>query len=198
MPIESASWKITARANRRLLAVCLAAYLAIGTLGVTRALAQPVCNRIAQGTQFGPHELCAYTVLKPQGQNRYEPKMAADDNLATAWVEGAPGSGAGQWIEYVFTTPSKAQTLNIVNGYAKSKASFRNNERIRSFRIEVDDRTVHTGRLADTSRRQTIRLREPVRGTIWRLHVVDTYPGAKWKDLAVTEFWIDLEEHNYE
>ncbi|MCP5072233.1 MAG: hypothetical protein GY947_02920 [Rhodobacteraceae bacterium] len=159
---------------------------------------QSSCTVVVQEGQFGKIELCASSTLRSKGKNKYAPGMAGDGDPATAWVEGVPGLGHGQWIEFILEGPAKVQTLEIVNGYAKSKASFRNNARIRAYRISVDDTPIHEGILKDTTARQQIRLGKPHRGTIWRLTVLDTYDGKRWEDLAVSEIWIDLEEHNYE
>lgn len=159
--------------------------------------ARSMCQQAGPMTQFGKIEICASSVLKSQGRNSYTPANASDGDSTTAWVEGAPHSGEGEWIEYIYDGPATIQTLSIVNGYAKSAKAFKDNARVRTFEIHVDDTTVFRGRLADTRDLQQIRLDRPVNGTIWRLLVLDVYPGRRWQDLAVSEFWADLEEHNY-
>src|ERR1043165_1594439 len=49
----------------------------------------------------------------------YHPNYIADDDAATAWVEGAKSSGAGEWVRFNVTPLEKTTKvrLKIRNGY---------------------------------------------------------------------------------
>jgi hypothetical protein len=80
----------------------------------------------------------ASSVLAPQGATSYGPERATDRDAATAWCEGKPGDGAGEWIE-VRVEPGykrcELEGLALVPGYAKSQATWTGNNRLQSFRI---------------------------------------------------------------
>jgi hypothetical protein len=148
-------------------------------------------------SQFGRIDICASSVLPHQGKNRYTPGMALDDNPATAWIENAPGSGVGEWIEFVFDGTMRFQTIEIVVGYAKSKKSFLNNARPSRVMVLADNIPVMTVSLKDTASPQTIRLPKPVNAQCLRFQIMNTIRGARWQDMAISELRVDLEEHNY-
>jgi hypothetical protein len=57
-------------------------------------------------------------------QENYHPSYIMDGDPATAWVEGADSSGAGEWVR-VHVSPVEGATrvrLRVQNGYHKSKS----------------------------------------------------------------------------
>jgi hypothetical protein len=64
---------------------------------------------------------------------------AVDAKLETAWCEGAPGDGVGEWIEVRVDRPPGKRTplcaVQIVPGYAKSQATYRANGRVTRVRL---------------------------------------------------------------
>lgn len=82
----------------------------------------------------GRQKARASSVLRPQGGNSYGPENAIDRDPATAWCEGAPGTGEGHWIELTLG-PLRNQLCEprgwaVVPGYAKSAATWKDNARI--------------------------------------------------------------------
>jgi len=158
----------------------------------------PRCDVAVEDGQFGHIELCASTVLPGQAGNSYVPLNMLDDDPATAWVEAAPNDGTGQWIEYVFEWPMRLQTFEIQAGYAKNASVHQNNARPHEVAIFADDKFVETIALRDDMTLQTVRLSAPVEAQFFRLEFLSAYPGRKWQDLAVSEFYVDIEEYNYQ
>ena len=69
----------------------------------------------------------------------YHPNYVGDDDPKTAWVEGVPGSGAGQWVR-LQVTPLDGTTrvrLKIRNGYQKSKELFAANARAKDVVVRL-------------------------------------------------------------
>jgi hypothetical protein len=81
----------------------------------------------------------ASSTLPAQSGNRYDPALAVDAKLDTAWCEGAPGDGVGEWIEVRVERPQGNRTplceVQIVPGYAKSQAAYRANGRVTRVRL---------------------------------------------------------------
>lgn len=157
---------------------------------------EDLCFVIVDQGQFGRIEGCVSSVLPRQGRNYYGAGSAFDGDRHSAWVEGRPHEGTGEWIEYLFEDAMVVQTLEIISGYAKSNKTFRDNARPAMVKVHADDVPVGSVRLADTPDPQIIRLPEPVSAQFLRLEITDVYPGRKYKDLAISELWVDLEEHH--
>jgi hypothetical protein len=157
-----------------------------------------ICETTGQDNQFGPFRLCASSVLPPQGRNRYGVGRALDFNEKTAWVEGVKGNGEGEWLELDLGSESHFQTLNLVNGYAKSNRAFSSNGRVRALRVETADGLDLRLQLKDSMRQQSFRLPRKVVSPWLRLTILSVYPGSRWQDTAISEVWVDLEEFNYQ
>ncbi len=124
-------------------------------------------------------------------QENYHPAYAADDDPATAWVEGAPGSGAGQWLR-VKVTPMTGATnvrLRIRNGYQKSPKLFEANGRAKAISIKLlpgGQTSKHT--LTDTLDWQELSLALPAgKFDAVELMVDSVYPGKKYEDLCISD-----------
>ena len=174
-------------------ALCLMSALLPGSA----VMAGVQCHVMVEDGQFGRIEICVSSVLEPQAGNNYGPANMVDGDPATAWVEGADGIGLGEWIELRFTTEMTFQTLEIVAGYSKSARLHALNAVPTQLAVVADGTPVDVLSLADGMEMQVLRLTQPVTAHTVRFEVHDAVPGAKWQDLAVSEFYIDLEELNY-
>jgi hypothetical protein len=121
----------------------------------------------------------------------YHPNYIADDDPATAWVEGAKGSGAGQWL-HIQTTPLDHTTrirLRVRNGYQKSKDLYKANARAREVTLRLlPSRVEHKVTLADRDGWQDLTIDQPagVVRTV-ELNVTSTYDGSKYEDLCISD-----------
>lgn len=89
----------------------------------------------------------ASSTLAPQGKATYTAAQAADYDGTTAWCEGKPGDGVGEWLEVRRSEVDKSgKTFEdegfchlegwlVVPGYAKSQAAWEGNGRVRTFRL---------------------------------------------------------------
>lgn len=135
------------------------------------------------GGQYSNSTVCVSSVLKPQGANKYGPENLAGEGSA-AWCEGAPGSGKGEYVRFIFPETVEFRTVLIGNGYGKSKTAFFNNARARTIRIEAGG-VKHAAELKDTDELQKIRLPRAVKTKALRVEIVDVYGGDKHKDLCL-------------
>lgn len=118
-------------------------------LGRTRTFAfyLPPGERTARTRQSSANAIVTYaarasTTLAPQGHFRYDPAAAADGDHSSAWCEGAPGAGIGQWLEVAATLQSGAAercsllAFAIIPGYAHSRSAWLGNGRVQRLRID--------------------------------------------------------------
>ncbi|OJH42344.1 hypothetical protein BON30_03835 [Cystobacter ferrugineus] len=168
-------------------------------------------ERVSVGEQKA--RACASSTLAPKA--RYRVKNAFDGNVGTAWVEGAKGPGAGEWVVLEFEQPVSVYGMWVVPGYTKSMKTFLQNRVPRRLELQVDEQPkveyelrYHVDldeeeqqprcRLTANGINMAARLiifRQPVKGKRWRLTMkgwVES-PQAKYEDMALSE-WAPLVE----
>ncbi|ATB46674.1 NADase-type glycan-binding domain-containing protein [Corallococcus macrosporus] len=139
-----------------------------------------------------------------KGSQNYLPLYIADDDPATAWVEGAKGRGEGEALEWWGPELSRAKTyrLFIRNGFQKSDKLFRANARPRKVKLEplVQGETGPqvTGTALETELKdvlgwQEVRLPVPNKVHGVRLTLVSTYPGAARDDTCLSDLRVYVE-----
>jgi Double zinc ribbon len=133
----------------------------------------------------------ASSVLPPAGEVTYSIGNTLDGNLRTAWnSHGAvDGNGIDETLTYRFSSKVHLVRIALVNGYAKTAELRADNGRIRGVLITTDSRTLRAT-LSDTASRQLLDRDLGVTSEV-TLRVTSIYPGARYRDLALTEiaFW---------
>jgi len=127
----------------------------------------------------------ASSTLAKQGVTEYEVKNLSDSNPMTAWVEGKPDYGIGEFFE--ITTP---RVNTIYNGYQLSVASWKNNSRVKRFKVYKDGGPLCLLELTDEMGSQRFELpnmEESNQMHTYRFEILDVYKGAKWPDVAISE-----------
>lgn len=107
---------------------------------------------------------------------------AVDGKRATAWCEGAPGAGVGEWIEVrPRCAPRKGVCrLELLNGWAKDEASFRRRGRVARIRVSACGGATEGEPfdLADSPEPQELTLRTPLDGPACvRVTILQATPG---------------------
>ena len=126
----------------------------------------------------------ASSSLKPQGSNSYYIKNLNDYNHKTAWIEGKSDYGVGEYFVV------ESSNLNIIyNGYQKSKNSWKNNSRVKRFKIYKNGEPLCYLKLSDKMGAQHFTL--PLKNLSQQLfdfkfEIVDVYKGDRWNDVAIT------------
>jgi hypothetical protein len=132
----------------------------------------------------------------------YSVKNIHDLNYKTAWIEGVPGYGAGEYIVYHFPPQNPRITeIIIVNGYVKSPASWKDNSRVKKLKMYVDNKPYAILNLADNKREQHFKFeplgyseRENLEQKSWwtiKFEILEVYFGDKYDDTAITEIYFD-------
>lgn len=132
-------------------------------------------------------DYCVSSVLAPQYGNTYGPEHLADADLRTAWVEGRRGHGEGEYIVVALGGAYQVTAIQIMNGYHKNKRLFQANSRVRQARVRFSNGNERTLTLSDAPGIQTVEF-PGVEATWLQFEILSVYPGAKYKDTAVTEF----------
>jgi hypothetical protein len=147
----------------------------------------------ASPVQVNPGSISASasSELPPDGNVTYWVGNTLDGNTRTAWnSHGAvDGNGVGETLTYRFQRPVHLVRIALVNGYAKTPRLRADNGRIRGVVILADRRKLRAT-LSDSASRQ--RLDQDIGVTReLTLRVTSIYPGARYKDLALSEitFW---------
>ena len=115
----------------------------------------------------------------PMGANRYDPGLATDGDQTTAWAEGAPGPGVGEWIELRAGAKQRVDSISLINGYTKSDQAYQDNNRVKTCTITAEGGFTMQVPLADNNQwYQDIPLKTPLYTSWLRFTITDVYPGA--------------------
>ena len=153
----------------------------------------------ADGTErrLHPHQVDASSFLWNDWnkfQENYHPLYVADDDPTTAWVEGADGSGAGEWIRLRVTQMDGATRvrLKLRAGYQKSDGLFKANARPNDITVKllpggVEAKTA----LADAEGWQEVVVDQPPgKLDAVQIRIDSVYEGTKYKDLCLSDVQI--------
>ena len=127
----------------------------------------------------------------------YHPNYALDDDPQTAWIEGADGSGQGEWLR-IQITPLPGTTkvrLRVRNGDQKSKALFAANARARDVVVRLLPSKEETkATLLDQDGWQEIVVAQGgelgAEVSAIEVKVDSVYEGTKYRDLAISDLQI--------
>lgn len=153
----------------------------------------------------GEDTVTASSVLKTYKGINYSAKNIHDLSYKTAWIEGVPGYGIGEYIVYHFPpqTPRITEII-IVNGYVKSPTTWKNNSRVKKLKMYVDDKPYAILHLVDTKQEQHFKFEPLGHGDRenWKelkikpwwtikFEILDVYKGDKYDDTAISEIYFD-------
>lgn len=134
------------------------------------------------------------STLSSQGNNSYDKSNLGDVDGRTAWVEGVEGYGIGQYLETFVLGDGVIRHFSILNGYQKSIKSWKDNSRVKSFKVYIDNIPICILELEDRMGRQVISFGELLPEDFetfdasfkMRLEILEVYPGERWKDVCIS------------
>ena len=133
-----------------------------------------------------PKATVSSSALKGTSTASYQATNLLDDDLTTAWVEGANGTGLGEWVRFEFAQPVVLDRLVIVNGFQKDDQRFSGNPRVKLVKVEYSSGATQLVELFDVKDLQiVIPTSEAVEWV--KLMVVSVYSGESWEDTALSE-----------
>ncbi len=138
-----------------------------------------------------PSAATASSSLTATNITDFRPTNVLDGDPATAWVEGAKGTGAGEWVKFDFDDLISLVRIEIWNGYQKDDDSFTNYVRIKSIQIDYSDGSKQTIALQDE---QGVQVIDPTDGGTkslkvqWiKFTVLSVFPSHKFSNAALSD-----------
>lgn len=136
----------------------------------------------------------ASSTRAPLRENTYVPGNVLDGSLLTAWIEGAEGPGAGEWIRCEFNREVKLRRIYITPGYFKSTALWSQNNRLADATFYFSDGTSRHFTFPDRMQEQRLDIGNVK--TRWvKMVIEDTYPGTvDPEDTPISQMTFDFAE----
>jgi hypothetical protein len=123
--------------------------------------------------------------------NTYDAANAIDNNEKTAWLEGADGGGAGEWLRFDFDREINLHKIFIKPGYFKSPGIWKQNNRVASATFYFSDGSSRSFNFPDLMERQTLDLGS-IRTRWVRMQIDSVHLGSD-PDTAVSEVVFEWE-----
>jgi hypothetical protein len=163
---------------------------------------------LKEDTVFGVGDDGIYNVVEPsvrasselkENKNVFFASNISDFNLTTPWIEGKSDYGICEYIEFTFdltgsNNGDSAFSINsffVINGYRKSLKIWRDNSRVKKFKMYIDNIPFAFILLNDTYLYQSFQFPDYWikygEKKIIRFEIVEIYPGEKFKDTAISE-----------
>ena len=141
----------------------------------------------------------------------YDVTNIIDKKLETAWVEGVKGPGKGEWVKLKLdaekishsSTPFSISEIGIIPGYAKSRTTWYENNRVKKMLVVIYTPASATQEnewvalrlfLKDDNKLQLFQVPidyiaynfDPMTKTVW-FKIEDVYRGTKYDDTCISE-----------
>jgi hypothetical protein len=136
--------------------------------------------------------------LKAFKEITYVAENANEGSLENAWIEGNPDYGVGESIEFIYhNTMYENQIFEIdgvfiLNGYYKTIQLWKENSRVKKFKLFINGELSGIIELIDIRNPQFVELPhitiKYIIETRIKFEIVDIFKGSKYKDTAVTSF----------
>jgi len=137
------------------------------------------------------------------------PEFLLDSDRSTAWCEGSPSNGVGEWIQVDLKGSAAAEyvdriSLGILPGYVKTSSLYTANARPAKIRLKILD-TINSREIGN-SRSQTFKIEDkpvfqlfqiPIKKRIIlskiRIIIIieDVFNGSKYNDMCITDLNIN-------
>jgi hypothetical protein len=140
------------------------------------------------------------TLIDKRGGYNYESKNISDNDLKTAWVEGKSDYGIGEYIEFEYIPNFEYGGIIIYNGFQKTIDLWKNNSRVKTYKVYVNNVPSCFLELPDKMASQYFYIDDSLfnqedfniaaNPVIIRLEIYEVYKGEKWKDVCISEILI--------
>jgi F5/8 type C domain len=171
------------------------------TAAPTKQSASPIQSVVTASPSPGNSEIITNAGLKITASassiryavqnNTYYAANAIDGKRSTAWIEGADGSGIGEWIRFDFDREITLHKILIQPGYFKSPEIWAENGRIAALTASFSDGSSRVLNFPDVMQSQKVDIGS-IRTRWVKLTIKDVYPG-KDPDTAISEVAFEWE-----
>ncbi|MDX1510308.1 MAG: zinc ribbon domain-containing protein [Nitriliruptorales bacterium] len=134
-------------------------------------------------------EVATSTIRPAEGGVTFARERMFDGDLTTAWKNSGEtnANGIGEVIRVELTSPAWVTEIVLANGDQSDGVAFTNYARIHRVTARMDGNVVVRLTFIDREGQQAARLPEPILTTAIRLEIDETFAGATFADLAVSE-----------
>ena len=150
----------------------------------------PTPDFVEKRVRLGRSDIAKVTsssTRKRDGKITYSPENAFDNDEVTAWAEGVPGPGKGEWIKVDFERTEKLVELSIKPGYFKNTSVWKKNNRVASIRILLSEGTDKLFEFPDSPKERRIPFPQIETDSV-KITIRDIHPGsADQLDTLITE-----------
>jgi len=133
----------------------------------------------------------ASSILVPQigpgGKDLFAPRKAIDGDWATCWAEAAQGPGVGEWIRVLWLTQEVPTYVSVLPGWAKNKARWENNPRIKVAEIVLSNGYRQDAHFEDKMQMQMVALNNSQPADWLKIVIQEVYPGKRFEDTSISE-----------
>ncbi len=137
--------------------------------------------------------MVASSTRVPMRAFTYGPSHVTDRNLQTAWIEGVPGPGYGEWLRSDFDREVKLNQIIFTPGYFKNASIWKQNNRLAAATFQFSDGSSRRFTFPDRMQEQRLDV-GGIRTKSVRLVIDEIYPGSvDSEDTAISELSIDWE-----
>jgi len=132
------------------------------------------------------------TLIDKRGRYNYEINNIGDEDLLTTWVEGESDYGIGEYIEFKYFFWHGDGSIMIYNGFQKTIDLWKNNSRVKTFKVYLNNVPLCFLELEDKMAVQSFNPEvEKICDNHWenviRLEIYEVYQGEKWKDVCISD-----------
>lgn len=125
-----------------------------------------------------------------RGREHHPPRDAFDDDPRTAWNEGVPGSGAGEWIEAAFDGPRRIDAIRLATGWNVTSRHghdlFVLNAHLRRIRFVFDGGVTREADVEEGQREITVDVRGVTSSRV-RIIAAEVWDGTQYQDLCISD-----------
>ena len=133
----------------------------------------------------------ASSILMPQigtaGKDYFAPRKVIDNDWTTCWAEAAGGPGTGEWIRVLWLTKEVPTYVSVLPGWAKSKARWENNPRVKTAEIVLSNGYRQVAHFEDKMQMQMVALNNSEPAEWLQIVIQDIYPGKRFEDTSISE-----------
>lgn len=132
----------------------------------------------------------ASSFLKEADGIEHKPENVRGWMRSSAWVEGHPSDGVGEFITLTLNKPAKVGRVGIVNGYTRSRELYAANNRVMTLKVSVNDGKPFDVEIPDEYLKEEhfwfdLPADSGLVKTI-KLEIAAIYPGTTYHDTAIS------------
>lgn len=121
----------------------------------------------------------------------YEAKKAADNKVATAWVEGEDRNGLGAWVQLELAGETEVAKVTFFAGMWYSVKYWNYSSRPTQVELEFSDGSTELVTIPDEMKSLTHTLKKPVKTTFVKVTLRNVQSGSTFSDTGISDIVIE-------